>query len=109
MLAAVSLFLLLNSYTTAKSKSAVQPGKPSWKQQIIQAISKNTLPIYLLHMIPLAAIFYLIKNKLFGFTVNGYTLNVIIVIPLLVGIVLLLSLIIVISLKKVPGLRKLVG
>jgi len=103
LLASVSMFLLLNSYVKLQNES--QTEKPSWKQRIIQVVSKNSLPIYLFHMIALS----LIKNGFFGFALNGYTVNSIIGIPLLAAFTLLLSLIIIIPLKKIPGLRKLVG
>jgi len=103
ILAAVSLFMLLNSY--AKPQSALQAEKPSWRQRVLQVISENSLAIYLFHMMALS----LIKNGFFGFTLHGRNVDAIIGAPLLATLTLLLSLIIVILLKKIPGLRKIVG
>ncbi|MCL2643647.1 MAG: acyltransferase [Candidatus Bathyarchaeota archaeon] len=104
MLTSISLFLLLNSYAKSKS-NAFQIEKLSWKQRIIQVISENSLPIYLLHMIPLS----LIKNGFFSFAVNGNTVDPIIGVPILAGLTLILSLMIIIPLKKIPILKKFIG
>jgi surface polysaccharide O-acyltransferase-like enzyme len=105
ILAAVSLFMLLNSYIKPP-QSTLQTGRPSWKQRILRVISENSLAIYLAHMIAMA----FIKNGLlFGFTIHGRSVDAIIGVPLIAILTLLLSLLVIIPLKKIPGLRKLIG
>jgi surface polysaccharide O-acyltransferase-like enzyme len=73
---------------------------------IIQWVSQNTLPIYLIHMIILVT---LVSNGVFGFWVNSITDIVLIDVPIFAVIVFTLSAGIVFVLKKVPGLAKLLG
>ncbi|MCL2134122.1 MAG: acyltransferase family protein [Candidatus Bathyarchaeota archaeon] len=102
ILTTVSLFLLLNSYT--KPQNVSQPEIFSWKQRIMHVISKNSLAIYLCHMIA----FYILKT-VFVFVLNGYIIDAIIDVPLTAILTLLLSLFIIIPLKKIPGLKHFIG
>jgi surface polysaccharide O-acyltransferase-like enzyme len=107
VLASVPFFVLLTSHhRQSKPKCTPQIEKPSWKQRIMHTISKNTLPIYLLHMI---IIYSLQRGFFFGFELHGNTVNSIIGIPLMTALTLGICLIIIIPLKKIPGLRKLIG
>jgi surface polysaccharide O-acyltransferase-like enzyme len=103
ILAALPLFVLLNSY--AKPQNTSQTKTTSWKQYIIRAISESTLSIYMLHMLVL----YAIQNGLLGFTLTGNVINSIIGVPITATLMLILCLIIIIPLKKIPGLKKFVG
>jgi surface polysaccharide O-acyltransferase-like enzyme len=107
ILASVPLFILLNSYATTATKPQTLPqkDKPSWKQQIMQAISKNSLAIFLFHIM----ILYTFQKGFLSTTFNNYISGDIIGVPVKVALSLILSLIIIIPLKKIPYLKKLIG
>jgi surface polysaccharide O-acyltransferase-like enzyme len=73
--------------------------------RISQAISKNTLPIFLFHVIILESF----ERGFFGFTLNGATLNPLIEIPLITVLTLFITLGLIILMKKVPVLKKIIG
>lgn len=73
--------------------------------RIAGAISKNTLPIFLFHVIILESF----ERGFFGFTLSFTTLNPIIEIPLIAVLTLLITLGLVLLMRKVPVLKKLVG
>ncbi|MDR2203387.1 MAG: acyltransferase family protein [Nitrososphaerota archaeon] len=102
IMASVSLFMLLNSFSKPNTS---QTEKPTWKYRIMHSISQNSFSIYMFHIIILA----LLRFGFFGFELNGYTLDAIVSVPLLVVLTLLFSLIVIVPLKKVPGLRRLLG
>lgn len=89
--------------------------KPDWpgtnnkfsqfSTRIIQAISKNTLPIFLFHVIILETF----ERGLLGFTLDYATLNPIVEIPLITALTLFITLGLVLLMKKVPVLRTLIG
>jgi surface polysaccharide O-acyltransferase-like enzyme len=73
--------------------------------RITQAISKNTLPIFLLHVIILESF----QRGFFGFTLSFTTLNPIIEIPLITVLTLFITLGLVLLMRKVPVLKRIVG
>jgi len=86
--------------------------KPDWPgtnhritSRVAQAISKNTLPIYLFHVIILESF----ERGFFGFTLSVKTLNPIIEIPLITVLTLFITLGLVLLMRKVPVLKKLIG
>jgi surface polysaccharide O-acyltransferase-like enzyme len=86
--------------------------RPDWPgsnhkaaRKLVQAISKNTLPIFLFHVIILETF----ERGLLGFKLSFTTLNPIIEIPLLAVLTFLITLGLVLLMKKVPVLRKLIG
>jgi surface polysaccharide O-acyltransferase-like enzyme len=82
------------------------PGKNhTTLSRIIEVISANTLPIFLLHVIILESI----ERGFFGFTLNFETLNPIIEIPIITALTLFITLSLVIFMKKIPILNKLIG
>jgi surface polysaccharide O-acyltransferase-like enzyme len=112
ILAAVMLFLLLNTIQVPSSQTMVneketKPAKSSHPKlgKLLSVISQNTLPIFLFHVMILESL----QNGYFGFAINGNTINSIIGVPLMTVITLFISLVIIVPLKKVPILRKLIG
>jgi surface polysaccharide O-acyltransferase-like enzyme len=86
--------------------------RPDWPgsnhkitSRIAQAISKNTLPIFLFHVIILESF----ERGFFGFTLSVTTLNPIIEIPLITALTLFVTLGLVLLMRKVPVLKKLIG
>ena len=73
--------------------------------RVVQAISKNTLPIFLFHVIILESF----ERGFFGFKLSFTTLNPIIEIPLLAVLTLFITLGLVLLMRKVPILKKLIG
>lgn len=96
----VALFMILMKF------------RPDWPgshhkitSRISQAISRNTLPIFLFHVIILESF----ERGFFGFTLNGQTLNPLIEIPLIATLTLFVTLGLVLLMRKVPILKKLIG
>jgi len=86
--------------------------RPDWPgtnhttaSRVVQAISKNTLPIFLFHVIILESF----ERGYFGFTLAFTTLNPIIEIPLITVLTLFITLGLVLLMRKVPILKKLIG
>ncbi|MGA3059278.1 MAG: acyltransferase family protein [Candidatus Bathyarchaeia archaeon] len=86
--------------------------RPDWPgtnhtaaSRLVQAISKNTLPIFLFHVIILESF----ERGFFGFTLGYTTLNPIIEIPLITVLTLFITLGLVLLMRKVPVLKKLIG
>jgi surface polysaccharide O-acyltransferase-like enzyme len=95
-----TLFMLLMRFNPNWSSN-----KPSALKRLIQAISRNTLPIFLFHVIILECFF----RGFFGFTLSSATLNPIVEIPLTASLTLLLTLGLVLLIRRVPVLKKLIG
>jgi surface polysaccharide O-acyltransferase-like enzyme len=76
-----------------------------WFSRVVHAISKNTLPIFLFHVIILESF----ERGFFGFTLAYTTLNPIIEIPLIAVLTLFITLGLVLLMRKVPVLKKLIG
>jgi surface polysaccharide O-acyltransferase-like enzyme len=86
--------------------------RPDWPgsnhavaNRFVKAISKNTLPIFLFHIIILESF----ERGLFGFTLDFTTLNPIVETPLLATLTFFISLGLVLLMRKVPVLKKLIG
>jgi surface polysaccharide O-acyltransferase-like enzyme len=79
--------------------------KPTSFKRLVKAISRNTLPIFLFHVIILECFL----RGFFGFTLSSATLNPIAEIPLSAALTLLLTLGLVLLMRKVPILKKLIG
>lgn len=73
--------------------------------KVAGAISKNTLPIFLFHVIILESF----QRGFFGFTLSYTTLNPIIEIPLIATLTLFITLGLVLLMRRVPVLKKLIG
>ena len=73
--------------------------------RIVQAISRNTLPIFLFHVIILESF----ERGFFGFTLSFTTLHPIIEIPLITVLTLFITLGLVLLMRKVPLLNKMIG
>jgi surface polysaccharide O-acyltransferase-like enzyme len=102
ILATVPMFLLLNSH---KSKPVEAGAKPSWRRRLMHAISENTLPIFLFHMM----VIYTLQQGLLGVTLNGDVVNSIVGVPLMALVTLAICLAVLVPLKKVPVLKRLIG
>jgi surface polysaccharide O-acyltransferase-like enzyme len=74
-------------------------------KNVVQAISRNTLPIYLFHIIILESF----QRGFFGFTLNATTLNPIVEIPVITASTLFVTLGLVLLMRRVPVLEKLIG
>ena len=82
------------------------PGKNrTTLSRIVKAISSNTLPIFLCHVLILESF----ERGFFGFTLSFETLHPIIEIPLITALTLFISLGLVLLMKKVPILKELIG
>ena len=73
--------------------------------RVVQAISRNTLPIFLFHVIILESF----ERGFFGFKLSFTTLNPIIEIPLLATLTLFITLGLILLMRKMPILKKLIG
>jgi len=100
IVASVALFMILLKF------------RPDWPganhiatSRVAQAISKNTLPIFLFHVIILESF----ERGFFGFTLAYTTLNPLIEIPLITVLTLFITLGLVLLMRKVPVLKKLIG
>ena len=81
------------------------PSKPTILRQLMQVISRNTLPIFLLHVIILECFF----RGFFGFTLTSEVLNPIIEVPLIASLTLFITLGLVLLMRRVPVLKNLIG
>ncbi len=95
-----ALFMILSKYP------------PTWPGthhpfvgKVVHAISQNTLPLYLFHMIILLSL----QRGYFGFKLSLLTLNPFIEIPLTATVTLFISLALILLMKKVPVLKRLIG
>ena len=81
------------------------PGTNNPLRPLVQAISNNTLPLFLFHII----IIETFQRGLIGFTISYTTLNPIVEIPLLAALTFFVTLGLVLLMRRVPVLRKLIG
>jgi len=103
ILAAVMLFLFLNTVQTPSQTEAETPrSKVYW---LLRTISENRLAIYMLQVMVLESL----QLGFFGFTLSSYTLNSIIEVPLISVITLFICLAIIMLLKKIPVMKRLIG
>ncbi len=95
----VALYAFLNSFKADwPSKNHPHIGK------LVQTISRNTLPIFLFHVIVLEVF----SRGLLGFTLD-LSIIPIVEIPLAAAAILMITLGLVLLVKKVPILKKLIG
>jgi surface polysaccharide O-acyltransferase-like enzyme len=100
IIGSAALFLILMKFR------ADWPGsKHKTFGRVIRAISTNTLPIFLFHVIILESF----ERGFFGLTLSVTTLNPIIEIPLIAVLTLFITLGLVLLMRKVPILNKLIG
>lgn len=100
IIASVALFLILGKFR------ADWPGRQHPRiNKVAHAISTNTLPIYLFHVIILESL----QKGFFGFKLSLTVMNPIIEIPLITAATFLITLGLVLLMKKVPILRRLIG
>ncbi len=100
VIASVALFTLLS-----RVKANWPGGNHPHLSRVVRAISKNTLPIYLFHVIILMSL----QRGFFGFSMSLTTMNPIIGVPLIATVTFLITFGLILFMKKVPILRKLVG
>ena len=86
--------------------------KPDWPgtshtatRRVIQAISNNTLPIFLFHIVILETF----ERGLLGFKISFTNLNPIVEIPLLAALTFFITFGLILLMRKVPVLKKLIG
>ncbi|MCW4030032.1 MAG: acyltransferase family protein [Candidatus Bathyarchaeota archaeon] len=96
----VAVFLLL-SKVRSDWPTSTHPNL----QRLISAISKNTLPIFLFHLIIMESF----QRGFFGFTLSINTLNPIVEIPLLATLTFFITLGLVLIMRRIPVLNKLIG
>lgn len=102
ILTSITLFLLLNTLHTPTNHTEQRRSKINW---LLKEISKNTLPIYLFHVIIIESL----QRGYLGFTISSNTLNSIVGVPLITIITLFICLSVSITLKKIPGVKRLIG
>ena len=100
IVASVTMFLLLSKLTADWSKNT-----HPFVTSVVNAIGKNTLPIYMFHLI----IMETLQRGYLGFKLSLKVMNPIIGIPVITVVTLFITLGLVLLMKKVPVLRKLIG
>ena len=100
IIASVTLFMILSKFP---------PTWPCGKHPIIcriaHAISKNTLPLYLGHLIVMETL----QRGYLGFQLSLTTINPIIGVPLITTVTLFVTLGLILIMKKVPILKSIIG
>ncbi len=100
IVASVALFMILSKF------KADWPGsKHPHLSRVVRAISCNTLPIFLFHIIILESL----QRGYFGFKLSLTIINPIIGIPLITIVTFLITFGLVLIMGKVPVLKKLIG
>ncbi len=100
IIGAVAVFLLLS-----KASPDWPSIKPTPLKRLVQAISQNTLPIFLFHVIILECL----ERGFFGFALTSTTLNPIVEIPLIAAATFFITLGLVLLMRRIPILNKLIG
>jgi len=100
IIASVTLFLLLAAIPNQTIENRFPRGN-----KLLKAISQNTLPIYLFHIIILETL----QKGYLGIKISVTTLNPIIEIPIVTAVTLILCLAIIVPLKKLPYLKRIIG
>ena len=100
VIASVALFTILSRF------KADWPGgnhpRISW---VVRAVSVNTLPIYLFHVIILMSL----QRGFFGFTLSLTVMNPIVGVPIITAATFIITFGLILIMKRVPVLRKLIG
>ena len=96
----IAIFMLLSKYPSD------WPGnqRPRLKR-LVQAISQNSLPIYLAQLIIMESL----QDRFFGFRISLLVMNPSFEIPLLTVLTLFLTLGLVLLMKKIPHLKTWIG
>ncbi len=100
IVASVAMFMLLRNFSVNRLENRAPHS--NW---LLHQISKNTLAIYLFHVMVLESL----ERGFFGFTLSVNTINPILGIPLITAVTLFISLGVIILLKKIPFLKKVIG
>jgi len=100
IVASVALFMILSKF------KADWPGSNHPRaSRVVHAISCNTLPIFLFHVIILESL----QRGYFGFKLTLTTMNPVIGVPLITAVTFFITLGLVLLMKKIPVLKKLIG
>jgi len=100
ILTSVSMFMILSKFPTDWPKN-----KHPIIRRVVHSISKNTLPIYLFHLI----IMETLQRGYLGFKLSLTTMNPLLGIPVITIVTLFITLGLVLLMKKVPVLRTIIG
>ena len=100
MVASVAVFLLLSKLTASWTEKA-----HPFVIRTVRTIGKNTLPIYMFHLI----IMETLQRGYLGFTLSITLMNPIIGIPVITLVTLLLTLGLILLMKRIPVIRTLIG
>ncbi|MBT8172183.1 acyltransferase family protein [Candidatus Bathyarchaeota archaeon] len=100
ILSSVTLFMILCKFPAEWPKHT-----SSLIRGIVHAISKNTLPIYLFHLI----IMETFQRGYLGFKLSLTTMNPIIGVPIITIVTLFITLGLILLMKKVPILKTIIG
>jgi surface polysaccharide O-acyltransferase-like enzyme len=100
IVASIALFMLLSRF------NADWPGSNHPRaSRVVHAISKNTLSIYLFHIIILESL----QRGFFGFKLSLTMINPVIGVPLITIVTFFITFGLILFMKKVPVLKKLIG
>ena len=100
IIASTSLFLILIAIPKTKIESHNKN-----LNRLLHWIGKNTLPIYLIHVIVMETF----QNGYLGFALNMNVMNPVIEIPLLTALTFTISALLVYPLKKIPYIKRVMG
>lgn len=100
ILTSVVLFMILSKFPADWAKN-----KHSLLGRVVHEIGRNTLPIYLFHIIILETL----QRGYLGFSLSLTTMNPIIGVPIVAAVTFFITFGLVLVMKKVPVLRKLIG
>ena len=100
IITSVALFTILSRF-----KTDWPGGNHPHLSRVVRAISVNTLPIYLFHVIILMSL----QRGFFGFTLSLTVMNPIIGVPIITAATFIITFGLILIMKKIPVLRKLIG
>ena len=100
MLASVTMFMLLSKLPVNWSRN-IHP----LVNRVVHAIGKNTLPIYMFHLIVMETL----QRGYLGFKLGLTVMNPVIGIPVMTVVTLFITFGLILLMKKVPVLRTLIG
>jgi len=100
ILASVTMFLLLSKLKANWSRN-LHP----FINRVVHAIGKNTLPIYMFHLIVMETL----QRGYLGFKLSLTVMNPVIGIPVITIVTLFITFGLILIMKKIPILRTLIG
>jgi surface polysaccharide O-acyltransferase-like enzyme len=100
IIASVALFTILSRF-----KADWPGGNHPHLSRVVRAISVNTLPIYMFHVIILMSL----QRGFFGFTLSLTVMDPIIGVPIITAATFIITFGLILIMKRVPVLRKLIG